>query len=151
MKGVSIRFDESSLELALSPNQDLLTKVFNFLSSKSSAQNKIVIVFDEFQKIEVIAPDKVKVFRSVIQHHENVSYIFTGSKQRLVEFFTSNQHPFYKFGKLLHVGKPNREEMISFIDEKFRRTGFDVVTEAATTIVDLTFNLPYFTQMYVGT
>ncbi len=87
------------------------------------------------------------MLRAVIQHHKNVSYIFTGSKQRLIQFFTSNKHPFYKFGKLLHIEKPNKEEMIDFIKENFTNTGMEITDNEAATIVNSTLNLPYFTQM----
>ncbi len=147
IRGVSIRLNESNIELVLTPPSDLLTKIFDYLGTKAAEGNRIIVVLDEFQEMEAIAPNKIRTIRSIIQHHENVSYIFTGSKQSIMQFFTRSNHPFYKFGKLIHVDKPEEKEMMAFIEESFLKSGIHISSEPATQIIQLTSNLPYFTQM----
>ena len=50
----------------------------------------IYIAFDEFQEIERIEPFIINWMRSVFQQQENISYIFLGSRQSLMESIFAN-------------------------------------------------------------
>jgi hypothetical protein len=133
--------------LSLSNKEDILVKVFVFLGDYSK-KSKITIVFDEFQEIEKIAENSINKLRSIIQEQKNISYIFSGSDSRLIEFFTDPKHPFYKFGKIINLGKPDTNETFFFLKKKFELASLQIEEESVERIIRLTFNLPYFVQLF---
>lgn len=77
------------------------------LIGKKSEKSGVVVVFDEFQELDTIAPTTIKQLRSTIQHHTNVCYIFNGSDIRILDIFVQSDQPFYKFGKTVNLERPN--------------------------------------------
>lgn len=69
----------------------------NFQVFLENKKQIAVIAIDEFQEILNINDiDLEAVLRTKIQHHTNISYIFTGSKQHiLTSMFNDNKKPFY--------------------------------------------------------
>lgn len=146
-KGVSIKIENSSLEMSFGTEEDALIKLFDFLGKYSEKKYKMVVVFDEFQEMVNIAEHSIKKLRSVIQDHQNVSYIFSGSDTRLIDFFIKPEHPFYKFGKLIKLGKPNRKEMSIFLKKKFNFFNLTIYDSELELILSYSANLPYFIQL----
>ncbi len=66
-----------------------------------SKKKKTVVVLDEFQEIENYSKgDFEKKLRSIIQHHNNISYIFAGSKQHILDrMFHSTGKAFYRLAE----------------------------------------------------
>ena len=145
--GVSLKVESSSMELSFTSEEDILLKVFTFLGKYSEKKNKIVIVFDEFQEFENIAPQSIKKLRSIIQEHKNISYIFSGSDSGLIEFFINSNHPFYKFGKIINLGKPDEDEIKKFLKNKFTSSNLIIKEPEIDQIISLSSNLPYFIQL----
>lgn len=112
---------------------------------------KICIAFDEFQEIERIEPFLVNWMRSSFQTQKNVSYIFLGSQQSLMEnIFTSGQSPFYEFAVKMKIDPIGKQELEKFIYNKFKGKGLKISTKNCHDILDLSDGHPHFTQYFAS-
>lgn len=126
-------------------------------SFAASLEGKTVaLIIDEFQ--EVIAQGGLaaeRQIRSAIQSHKHTSYVFAGSKTRMLsEMTTDPSRPFYRLGSLLYVGALPRPEFSRFLIDKFTLGGFfsprDDETarrDLALKIISLSDDVPYNVQM----
>ncbi len=93
------------------------------LPRKLSEQGKLVcVVFDEFQEITRLNGRSFqRELRSRIQHHNEVSYIFSGSKQHLVsELFMQSSAPLYNFGRMWALDKIPAGAFIPFLQKHLK-------------------------------
>ena len=75
----------------------LLDHSLELLEKIAVKKNKPLIVFlDEFGELHHLGDGVIKLFRSVLQTHKNVSYVFAGSQESLMnKIFVDNNSPFY--------------------------------------------------------
>ena len=94
--------------------EDVLEGLNRYVKSK---KKKAVVCFDEFQQIGQLKTDRLeKQMRSILQTHEEISYIFMGSKKHLIrDMFNSPNRPFYKSAKSFPLGKISNVELSKFI------------------------------------
>jgi hypothetical protein len=117
----------------------LLTDVLDGIEAMARAgEKRVAVVLDEFQQL--VAAGGVaaeRQIRAAVQTHRHVSYIFAGSKTRLLTDMTS-QHgrPFYRMGSSLFLGPVPRSAFIPFI----RDAG------AVEHILDVVEDVPYSVQ-----
>ncbi len=93
------------------------------LPAELTKRGKLVAVFfDEFQEINILDGKNLQCeLRSVIQHHDNVSYIFSGSKYHLFQtMFEQPDSPLYRVGKRMSLGKVPAEQYIPFLTRHLR-------------------------------
>ena len=111
-------------------------------------KKKAVVVFDEFQQIGQFKTDRVeKVMRSSIQRHKDISYIFMGSKKHLIsDIFNNPSKPFYKSGKSFPLGKIGKDELLDFIQTKFKTTKKILPKGLAEKIIETCEYHPYYIQ-----
>ena len=127
----------------------LLTDVLDGIDAMARAgEKRVAVVLDEFQQL--VAADGVaaeRQIRAAVQTHRHVSYIFAGSKTRLLTDMTS-QHgrPFYRMGSSLFLGPVPRSAFIPFIRDGFERHGFKVAAGAVEHLLDLVEDVPYSVQ-----
>ena len=111
----------------------------------------ICIAFDEFQEIDRIEPFLINWMRSAFQQHKNVSYIFLGSEQSLMEMiFASRKSPFYEFAVKMHIDPIDKEELAQFIDEKFKQQGLTISHKIIDIILERSEGHPHFTQYFAS-
>ena len=140
---VSIDFDWESVK----QNPDEVLDLAENIAKKKGI--KIVICIDEFQNIaEFSNPDYLqKKLRSHWQQHHHVAYCLYGSKRHMMmEVFTNESKPFYKFGNLIFLDKINTPYLVKFFDNRFSDTGKTIDKDAANLIVELVDNHPYYAQ-----
>ena len=145
IKGIGTKSFGDSLELTHPSSTELLIQTLNLIQSESQKGKKIIIAFDEFQEMEKINPNLIKILRSQIQTHQFITYIFTGSHQKLIDMFIDQDQPFFKFGKLVFLQKPDSKEIEQFLVEKFTTSQISISSEIISTILTKTKNLPYYT------
>ncbi len=145
IKGIGTKSFGDSLELTHPSSTELLIQTLNLIKSESQKGKKIIIAFDEFQEMEKIDPNLIKILRSQIQTHQFITYIFTGSHQKLIDMFIDQDQPFYKFGKLVFLQKPDSKEIEQFLERKFISSQISISNEIISTIITKTKNLPYYT------
>jgi hypothetical protein len=86
---------------------------------------RALVIFDEFQAlIDLRGLDGV--FRSHLQHHEKVSYIFCGSEPSLLRaLFEDRARPLFGQAEQMRLGRLPYEAAHDFIARKFGETGKD--------------------------
>jgi len=108
-----------------------------------------VIAFDEFQEVSEISREFAleKIFRSRIQKHQRVRYLFFGSKAHLLErMFSDRARPFYNAALAMPLSRPPEEESREFIRSHFADAGIHVADEEVKAIVRASDNIPYYLQ-----
>ncbi|MEA2017049.1 MAG: hypothetical protein U9N59_01265 [Campylobacterota bacterium] len=82
----------------------------------------IKFAFDEFQDILTIADNKIlDKLRSVIQHHQNVTYIFLGSIESIMnKIFSSKASPFFHFARVIALDGLEINELTEFCKDFFK-------------------------------
>ena len=114
-----------------------------------ASQKRICIAFDEFQEIRRIDPFMLHWMRSSFQRHREISYIFLGSKQSLMEdIFTSNKSPFYEFATKMNLSVISRDELYRFIEHNFKKNALPIGKQTIDSILDKSECQPHFTQYF---
>ncbi|MCK9282629.1 MAG: AAA-like domain-containing protein [Melioribacteraceae bacterium] len=129
----------------------LLEDVLNLIENISKKDNKIIVILDEFQEIKSIEKELDRKLRSIIQHHQNINYVFLGSQEHLMrDIFEKKKSPFYHFGNLLLLGKIHHLEFLAYLSE-----GFSIISNdsknISTQILEITNCHPYYTQQLAFT
>ena len=124
----------------------LLEHALNLIENIAVKTNKTVIMFfDEFGELQKIGEQVIRTFRSVLQTHKLVNYLFAGSQETLMEkIFMDKEGAFYRFGELVFVKEFDREEVIEILSVEMK-LGFDVI-EA---ILNLFKCHPYYTSRII--
>lgn len=110
---------------------------------------RILIIMDEFQEVKDLLPNDgfERVMRSAIQSHQNISYIFLGSRYHLLRrMFTDHNRPFYKSALTLLLDRPPEAESVAFVLSRFESAGLTIQPEAAERLVAKIENIPYYIQ-----
>jgi AAA+ ATPase superfamily predicted ATPase len=116
-----------------------------------ASKKRICIAFDEFQEIERIDPFMLHWMRSSFQRHREISYIFLGSKQSLMEIiFTTNKSPFYEFATKMNLSVISRDELFRFIEQSFKKNALTINNLTIDTILDKSECQPHFTQYFAS-
>ncbi len=120
------------------------------LPKKLSEENKTVAVFfDEFQEVRNLNGfDFQKKLRSIIQHHDKVSYVFCGSKYHLFQdIFNNSNNPLFKIGKTKYLDVIPVKEYSAYIYRIFLKINKGFKKEHAITIYQLAGSVPYNIQL----
>ncbi len=126
-----------------------LKESLNFPQRIAEKKGKqVIIAFDEFQEIMNLDGNQLeKTMRSVFQLHDDVSYVFAGSKTHLLkDIFENGNRPFYNFGKIKTLGKIPNKEFAKGIKRKFESTDRKISQSVIKNILDITEGHPYYTQ-----
>jgi len=129
---------------------EVLEKLYdtpNLIAEKR--KKRVVVVFDEFQEVRNLDGENIeKALRAKIQHHQNVAYLFMGSKRHLMDrIFNKKSAPFYKIGKFIYLQKIPEEGFAQFIKKRFNDTALEIGNEEIKKILEITQCHPYYTQM----
>lgn len=111
-------------------------------------RKRVVVVFDEFQQVLEYRSDVVeRKLRSVIQTHEEIAYIFLGSRKHLIQRMVLDQsRPLYRAGGHYPLGPIAEEHWLPFIQERFERADKPISAEQVHAICELTQGHPFYTQ-----
>ena len=115
----------------------------------ATATRPVIVVFDEFQEIGTLSPDLPLegIFRSCIQRHKNVRYLFLGSKTHLMKrMFGDKTRPFYNSAAIQHLEVPQPNESAAFIKERFAFAGMEIDDDAVRRVVAVSGGIPYYIQ-----
>lgn len=127
----------------------LLSDVLDGIDAMAASQKRTVaVVLDEFQQL--VADGGVTAERQIrasVQTHQHLSYIFAGSKTRLLtDMTTHHARPFYRMGSSLFLGPIPRSAFAPFLTDGFEARGFKVTAGAIERILDLAEDVPYSVQ-----
>jgi len=103
---------------------ELFLYAINLVEDIAKKQNiNIKFAFDEFQDILLIADDKIlDKLRSVIQHHQNVTYIFLGSIESIMnKIFSNKSSAFFHFARVIELDGLSTDELKEFCKNFFTK------------------------------
>jgi hypothetical protein len=111
-------------------------------------KRKVVVVFDEIQRILEYGSDSVeRRLRSIVQRQEGIAYIFLGSRKHLVQkMFLDRSRPLYRAAGHYPLGPIRTDQWIPFIQERFRRLGKRIQAETTRSVCQMTEGHPFYTQ-----
>ena len=111
-----------TVDIAPANEETTLKELFEYLGS---SEKRCYIAIDEFQQINDYPEKGVEaLLRSHIQFLPNVSFIFAGSKQHIMqEMFLSAKRPFYQSTQILSVDRIDMDEYYAFAYSFFQRDG----------------------------
>lgn len=113
-------------------------------------RKKIIVIFDEFQAIYDLDPDKkhqklLWKIRSIIQNHKNTGYIFAGSQKHMLENMAiPRSSPFFRMLEIVRLGKIPEAIYGKYIKDIFNKAGINLGSEIIETILKLAENIPYY-------
>ena len=124
-----------SIDLAPSDEEVTLKELFDYLHS---ADKRFYIAIDEFQQIEEYPEKGVEaLLRSFIQYVPNVNFIFSGSKQHVMqEMFLSAKRPFYQSTQTILIGSIEKRVYYEFASSFFKKQGRELPENVFNTIYE---------------
>jgi hypothetical protein len=115
-------------------------------------KKKLVVFYDEFAELHSLGERVIKVFRSIIQHQENVSYLFAGSQETIMnKIFVDYSGAFYRFGELIYLKELDNEDIYKYITEVYTVTKENVLDEyrIIDEIIGVLKGHPYYTAQVI--
>ncbi|MCF8219506.1 MAG: ATP-binding protein [Bacteroidales bacterium] len=128
--------------------EESLIDIINLPEQLAGEDQKYIIAFDEFQEITKLNGENFeKLLRSQLQKHENVSYIFFGSKPHLLkDMFNNKNRAFYNAAYIMNLEKMAEQDSISFLQNAFASSEITLSTDMACYIIRKADNIPYYIQ-----
>lgn len=137
---VDISFQPSSVSALM------VEDVLNLIENLSTTRKKAIVVFDEFQELVKIEKNLPNLLRSVMQTHQKVNYIFSGSQESLIrEIFEKKKSPFYHFGILFPLGRIPYNDFMAFLNSGFAEIS-STSEHLSESVLKITECHPYYTQ-----
>jgi hypothetical protein len=123
---VSLKGGHFSLGTDLrTPAEESLEQALSFLDDYALTSDQcLTVCMDEFQDLRRLGGDRAEwQLRGTIQHYQRLSFIFSGSDHRLLQWMTEPNAAFFKQLELIEVGAIEPSLMAKWIDERSRRGG----------------------------
>ncbi len=142
----NINFSLSKVEGA--DSEKTLAEVIDLPERLSISGQRWVVAFDEFQEITTLNGESFeRLLRSIIQHHQNVSYLFLGSRTHLLkDMFNNKNRAFYNAAMLMNIDVIDKKESIDYLTMRFKNDGIEIDTQTAEYIVIKSQGIPYYIQ-----
>jgi uncharacterized protein len=138
------------ISLEFANKQEDYSDILNLPEIIAKKKNiKILICLDEFQNLMSFSKplEFQKRLRSHWQRHKNTAYYLFGSKQHMMmELFTDQSKPFYKFGEVIFLDKIYSPDFENFIINKFKLTEKNITKDFAAGIINLMEHHPFYVQ-----
>jgi AAA+ ATPase superfamily predicted ATPase len=145
---LSINPMTDGVDVAIQPMVDsrvMIEDVFSLLQMLATEDDRLIVVFDEFQEIKSIDKNLDRLLRSIIQLHKNINYLFLGSQESMMrEIFEKKKSPFFHFVQLLNLDKIPYEDFKLYLYD--RLSFMDDADRVCDEILDFTKCHPYYTQ-----
>lgn len=138
-----------SVEITHNKEETTLIEIFDYLKNSNTT---CWIAIDEFQQISEY-PEKgtEALLRSHIQFLPNVRFIFSGSKQHIMqEMFYSAKRPFYQSTQILSLQPIAKNEYFTFANHFFSKQGTSLSNELFNEIYDLFDGHTWYIQMVLN-
>ena len=124
-----------------------LEDAMGLLQKITTPENRLIVVFDEFQEVNEISPSLAKQLRAIIQHQEGMNYVFMGSQESMMnEIFEKKKSPFYHFGQRMNLKKIPYADFFSYIVSRLPDMAQEVKEKIANDILQFTNVHPYYSQ-----
>ena len=144
---LSVRID--TVPAAKTSELPVLTEVLDGIERLAADRKKpVVVILDEFQQVVREGGESAeRQIRAAIQRHRHVSYVFAGSKTRLLADLTGDPgRAFWKLGERRFLGPVPRPDFRRFLAKGFESAGFKTTPEGIERILDAAEDVPYNVQ-----
>jgi len=119
-----------SLELGLrradaSEQRQTLGRVLDAVNDMAAARKRTVgIALDEFQEITKLGGEDAEWhLRGVMQSHQHVSYVLSGSEPHLIQRMLGPKRAFYNMLDVLHFGPMDAGHLAGWIEDRMHGAG----------------------------
>lgn len=142
---------EVSLSLGPTKHKDgraLLTEALNLpeLLAKQTGR-RVVVCFDEFQKIARLPDDLPGFLRSIVIRHQHVSYLFLGSRTTMLRnLFTAENQPLHRFAGAWELPSVPETAWLPYLRGKYATLGVKAETGAVRELLRQSGGHPYDTM-----
>lgn len=123
-----------------------IKNIFEFLAE---LENPTLVAIDEFQQIAHYPEKNTDSWlRTLIQSLQSVYFIFSGSKQSILnELFSDPSRPFYRSASPLLIEKINQEEYRKFVIHHFKKGDKSIEGELVDEILEWAKCHTYYVQL----
>jgi uncharacterized protein len=130
-------------------NEETLDSILDLPEHLASDKKKFIIIFDEFQEINKLNGENFEnLLRSKIQMHQNVNYLFLGSRTHMLnEMFSNKSRAFYNSASIMQITELPLANTITFLQNRFALNQLSINDEAATYLVNEAGRIPYYIQL----
>ncbi|HIP29702.1 MAG TPA: hypothetical protein EYG83_02690 [Sulfurospirillum arcachonense] len=141
-KKISFGIDVDSTNGSISFNPKIISSDFDdamdeyFISLNNyinRSGKKAIVIFDEFQQVTNIKDKKIDaIIKKHIQSHQNISYIFSGSKKHLLTgLFSDTNAPLYQMATFKELEPIKEKSFFDFANERLKyplsKTAFNYI------------------------
>jgi len=139
---------EFGLDATAAKQPDLLEVLAAPQELARRTKKTVVVVFDEFQQITQYDDDLTeRQLRSSIQHHNNVAYLFLGSRKHLLQnMFLGQSRPLYRAAAHYPLGPIATDHWRPFIASRFRKAKKRISRQCVEQVCQQTGGHPFYTQ-----
>lgn len=125
----------------------LLEDAMELLQKVTTAEERLIVVFDEFQEITEIGTGLDKQLRAIMQRQSGLNYIFMGSQESMMtDIFEKKKSPFYHFGERMTLKRIPKEDFYRYIMERLPGEDVELCSTVAEQILSFTKVHPYYSQ-----
>ena len=127
----------------------ILSEVLEYPEKVSIKKKKqFVIIIDEFSDIpKYNGTDVEKAIRAVVQSHQRVGYIFSGSKRSVIrDMVKDKRRAFYRMGRTIELTPIPRGLFTAFIVSWFMKGGYKLSDGVVDLILEKGRDIPYNIQ-----
>ena len=114
----------------------------------------LIVFFDEFGELYGLGERVIEMFRSVIQRHKHVSYLFAGSQETVMnKIFLDKSGAFYRFGELIYLKELDKVDEYEYLQENYPITNNIMPNNDLTlldTIIQELQGHPYYTARVIS-
>ncbi len=139
----SIQFSESSI------TDKTMDSVIDMPEKFADKEHPYIIIMDEFQDISKLNGEKFEaLLRSNIQHHQNVNYLFLGSRTHILkDMFGNRNRPFYNSAYTMNLEALPVNDTVNYLKERFEQHHIKLNNEVAKLIIEEAGYIPYYIQL----
>ena len=147
--GFDIRVIKGTVQSApVSPAQDAETLHAQLMALRS-VSDRLVVVFDEFQRLRHCPGDPLSIIRSALMSSgaNHVSLLFTGSIRNALQMMLENsEQPIFGEAAEMQLPAISRIEFLEYLDFQFEATGKPADDDALKHLLNVTRAHPRSTQ-----
>ena len=108
---------------------------------------RVALVFDEFQEIETIDPGLPKLMRTIFEQQPEVGHVYLGSRRHMMErIFNDENEPFWRSAKKVQLDVIDPGLFRPFIAKRFKASRKGVAPATLDDLLERTVGHPYATQ-----
>lgn len=122
-----------------------LSEIFDYLEN---LDKRCLVVIDEFQQITRYPEKNVEaLLRTHIQKLSNTSFVFSGSRRRLMEeMFFSAKRPFFQSAKSLRLEPIDVSVYLDFAKKHFQKAEKDIAPDAFVYVYNTFMGVTFYVQ-----